>query len=257
MSYPIFQKWKNNQPTVNVFLRIPHGFVAELISNIPDLDAVTLDLQHGLVELEHSLPMLQAIHREKFPMVRLAANDPAAIMKLLDIGAKGIICPMINTAADAEKLVQSCYYPPKGVRSYGPLRANLPQRPTYFQDYDRDLVTFAQIETKESLDNLEEIAAVKNLTGLYVGPYDLSISLGMAKMADFADTTFMGHIKRVLVVAKKYNLITAIQCYKEEEASMLANMGFNLVTPVDESAVMVQAVREKLDRVRSKFTASK
>jgi len=250
--FEIFEKWTTNKPTVNIFLRIPNSWVAELISQL-DFDAVTLDLQHGLVELESALPMLQAIHKEKFPMVRIAANDPAVIMKLLDIGAKGIICPMINTAAETEKFVQACYYPPVGVRSYGPLRSNLPARPTYLQDYRDDIVTFAQIETKESLDNLEDIAATKNLSGLYVGPYDLSISLGMTKMADFSDPTFMDHMKRVLSVAKKYKLVTAIQAYKEEEASMLANMGFNLVTPVDESATLVQGVREKLERVKSKF----
>ena len=252
MPFPIFQKWSNNQPTVNVFLRINNSWVAELVSQL-DFDAVTLDLQHGLIELEHSLPMLQAIHKEKFPMVRIAANDPAAIMKLLDIGAKGIICPMINTAAETERFVQACHYPPKGNRSFGPLRSNLPARSTYMQDYHNDIVTFAQIETADSLVNLEEIAATKNLTGLYVGPYDLSISLGMTKMADFSDPTFMDHMKKILAVAKKYKLITAIQAYKEEEAAMLANMGFNLVTPVDESAVLVQGVREKLERVKSKF----
>jgi 4-hydroxy-2-oxoheptanedioate aldolase len=121
------------------------------------------------------------------------------------------------------------------------------------QDYDDDIVTFAQIETKESLDNLEEIAATKNLSGLYVGPYDLSISLGMTKMADFSDPVFMDHMKRVLTIAKKYDLVTAIQAYKEDEAAMLANLGFNLVTPIDESATLVQGVKDKLERVRSKI----
>ena len=252
MSFPIFEKWASNKPTVNIFLRINNSWVAEMISHL-DFDAITLDLQHGLVELESALPMLQAINKQKFPMVRIAANDPAAIMKLLDIGAKGIICPMINTGAETQKFVEACHYPPAGVRSYGPLRSNLPARSTYLQDYKDDIITFAQIETKESLDNLEEIAATKNLSGLYVGPYDLSISLGMTKMADFSDPTFMDHIKKVLTVAKKYKLITAIQAYKEEEASMLANMGFNVVTPVDESATLIQGVREKLERVKSKF----
>lgn len=251
-SYPIFQKWKNKQPTVNIFLRINNSYIAELISQL-DFDAITLDLQHGLVELEHSLPMLQAMGKDKFPMVRIAANDPAAIMKLLDIGAKGIICPLINTAAEAEKFVNACFYPPKGYRSFGPLRANVPARATYMQDYHHDIVTFAQIETKESLDNLEEIAATKNLSGLYVGPYDLSVSLGMSKMADFSDPAFMEHMKRVLAVAKKNNLVTAVQAYKEDEAGMLANIGFNVVTPMEESAVLVQGAKEKLDRVKSKF----
>ncbi|MEJ0033354.1 MAG: aldolase/citrate lyase family protein [Bacteroidota bacterium] len=205
--YPIFEKWKNNQPTVNVFLRINNSYVAELVTQL-DFDAVTLDLQHGLIELEHSLPMLQAMNKNKFPMVRIAANDPAAIMKLLDIGAKGIICPLINTRAEAEKFVNACFYPPVGSRSYGPLRANLPARSTYLQDYKDDIITFAQIETKESLDNLEEIATTKNLSGLYVGPYDLSISLGMSKLADFSDASFMEHIKRILAVSKKHKLLT-------------------------------------------------
>jgi 4-hydroxy-2-oxoheptanedioate aldolase len=252
MHYPIFDKWKSNKPTVNIFLRIQSTFIAELVSTT-DVDAITLDLQHGLIELEHSLPMLQAMRDEKFPMVRIAANDPAAIMKLLDIGAKGIICPMINTAAETEKFVSACFYPPLGVRSFGPLRANLPSRSTYMQDYSSEIVTFAQIETRESLDNLEEIAATKNLSGLYVGPYDLSISLGMAKIADFSDPTFMEHIKRVLAVAKKYKLLTAIQCYKEDEAAMLANMGYSMVTPLEESATLLQGVKDKLERVRSKF----
>ncbi|HMJ70175.1 MAG TPA: aldolase/citrate lyase family protein [Cyclobacteriaceae bacterium] len=252
MPYPIFEKWRSSTPTVNIFLRIPSGYIAELVSTA-DFDAITLDLQHGLVELEHSLPMLQAIRDDKFPMVRIAANDPAAIMKLLDIGAKGIICPMINTGAEAEKFVSACFYPPVGVRSFGPIRANLPASSTYMQDYAREIVTFAQIETRESLDNLEEIAATKNLSGLYVGPYDLSISLGMTKMADFSDPTFMEHIKRVLAVAKKHKLITAIQAYKEDEAAMLANMGYSMVTPVEESATLLQGVKEKLERVRSKF----
>lgn len=231
-------------------MRIPSGFIAEAVSYL-DFDAITLDLQHGLVELETALPMLQAMSKDKFPMARIAANDPAAIMKLLDIGTKGIICPMINTKAEAERFVSACFYPPKGVRSFGPLRANMPARPTYMQDYHEDIVTFAQIETAESLDNLEDIASTENLTGLYVGPYDLSISLGLAKIADFTDPVLMGHIQRVLDVSRKYKLITAIQAYKEVDAAMLANMGFNVVTPVDESATLIQGIREKLDRVKS------
>ncbi len=253
MSYPIFEKWKAQKPTTNIFIRINNAWVSELLSQL-DFDALTLDLQHGLVELEHALPMLVAMNKQKFPMARIASNDSMAIMKLLDIGAKGIICPMINNGAEAKKFVDACFYPPVGYRSFGPIRANLPARTTYLQDYHHEIVTFAQIETGESLENLEEIAATKNLTGLYVGPYDLSISLGMTKMADFTDPTFMGHIKRVLEVAKKYNLITAIQAYKEDDAAMLANLGYHLVTPIDDSATLVQGVREKLERVKGKIT---
>jgi 4-hydroxy-2-oxoheptanedioate aldolase len=252
LTYPIFEKWKANQAAINIFLKIPNAWTAEMLSHL-DFDAMTLDLQHGMIDFAAMITILQAIRKDKYPMVRLPWNDPPHIMHVLDAGAKGIICPMINTKKDAEEFVSACFYPPVGIRSFGPTRANMPPRASYMKDYHVDIRTFAQIETKEGLKNIEEIASVKNLAGLYLGPYDLSIDLGYEKVADFADPTFMVHVKKVLDTARKFNLISVVQAYNEDDAAMLAKMGFNMVTPIDESMVMVQAVKDKLARVASKI----
>ncbi len=256
VSYPIFQKWSAGKTTINVFLKIPNAWTAEMISYL-DFDAVTIDLQHGPLDFPEMVTMLQAMNKEKYPMVRLAWNDPAEAMHCLDAGVKGVICPMINNKAEAEAFVSACYYPPAGTRSYGPWRANIPARSTYMKDYHEDIRLFAQIESKDGLMNVNEIASTPKLHGLYLGPYDLSIDLGYEKMADFSDPTFMVHVKAVLDAAKKYNLLAAVQAYNEDDAAMLGKMGFNIVTPVDESAVMMQAVKEKLSRVVAKLGGGK
>lgn len=250
--YPIFEKWSSGKAAINVFLKIPHAWTAEMISYL-DFDAITIDLQHGPLDFPEMISMLQAMNKEKYPMVRLAWNDPAEAMHCLDAGVKGVICPMINNRTEAEQFVNACFYPPVGNRSWGPWRANLPSRATYRQDYHVDVRLFAQIESKAGLENVEDIAATPRLSGLYLGPYDLSIDLGYEKMADFSDPTFMVHVKKVLAAAKKSKILAAVQAYNEDDAAMLAKLGFDMVTPVDESAVMIQAVKEKLARVISKI----
>ncbi len=252
VQYPIFKKWSEGKTAINVFLKIPNSWTAEMISYL-DFDAITIDLQHGPLDFPEMVTMLQAMNKEKYPMARLSWNDPAEAMHTLDAGVKGIICPMINNKAEAEAFVSACFYPPLGTRSYGPWRANVPPRSTYMKDYHEDVRLFAQIESKAGLENVDEIASTARLSGLYLGPYDLSIDLGYEKMADFSDPTFMKHVKAVLDAAKKHNILCAVQAYNEDDAAMLGKMGFHMVTPVDESAVMMQAVREKLARVIEKM----
>jgi 4-hydroxy-2-oxoheptanedioate aldolase len=247
-SYRLFEKLNIGKTGVNIFLRIPNAWTAEMMSCL-DVDAVTLDLQHGLISFDSMVAMLQAMQKDKFPMARLKWNDPAHIMQVLDAGVKGVICPMINSKKEAEAFISACFYPPMGMRSYGPTRANLPPRPTYLKDYHHDIRTFVQIETKEGLENVDAIASAKNLSGLYLGPYDLSIDLGFEKVADFSDPAFMKHVHRVLEAAKKFKLIAAVHALHEEHALMLAGMGFNLVTPLDDSGILVQGAKDKLGRI--------
>ncbi len=251
-AYALFEKWNAGKPGINIFLRIPNAWTAEMLSHT-DVDAITLDLQHGLISFDTMVSMLQAIRKDKYPLARLKWNDPAHIMQVLDAGAKGIICPMINSRKEAETFIAACFYPPEGMRSYGPTRSNLPPMANYISDYHHDLRTFAQIETREGLGNVEEIASAKRLSGLYLGPYDLSLDLGFKRLADFSDPAFMVHVRKVLEAAKRHNLIAAVHALKEDDAVLLARLGFNLVTPLDDSAVLVQAVKDKLGNVTSKI----
>ena len=130
---------------------------------------VTIDLQHGQSDYQSSISMLQALSdSQSVPMVRVPWNEPGIIMKMLDLGVMGIIAPMINTKEDCEKFVSYCYYPPNGQRSFGPMRAQLLHGSNYFKDANKNILSFAMIETRQAVENLDKILSVPNLTGVYI-----------------------------------------------------------------------------------------
>jgi len=167
---------------VNGWCSLPCPYAAEIIAN-QGYDSVTVDLQHGAMHFETALKMLQAISTTKaMPMVRVPWNEPGLLMKLLDGGAYGVICPMVNTPREAKCFVSACRYPPLGFRSYGPGRAVFYAKARSGADYARNandqILLLAQIETQEALSNVDEILATPGLDGLYIGPGDLSLALG-------------------------------------------------------------------------------
>ena len=114
--------FKNGKSAINGWLQIPNSFTAELMAN-QSWDSLTLDMQHGVIDYPDALGMLQAISStDVVPMVRVNWNEPGQIMKILDAGAYGIICPMVSNKKEAENFIKACMYPPKGFRSYGPIR---------------------------------------------------------------------------------------------------------------------------------------
>src|SRR5271166_2616231 len=167
--------WAAGKPVVNGWLSIACPFTAEIMA-AQGYDSLTIDLQHGLVGYEVATTMLQAMRASGVtPMARVPWLEPAEIMKALDAGAYGVICPMINTAEEAERLVSYMRYPPHGVRSFGPTRANFSAGADYGQHADSEVLCFAMIETAEALANVESIATTRGLDGLYIGPADLTL----------------------------------------------------------------------------------
>ena len=119
----IKQMWRGGQCVTLGWLSVSHGFTAEVMAR-QGFDALCVDLQHGTAEMKDVLPMLQAISQtDTVPVVRVAWNEPAAIMKALDLGAYAIIVPLVNNAKEAAQAVAACRYPPVGMRSNGPVRA--------------------------------------------------------------------------------------------------------------------------------------
>ena len=117
--------FKEGNAAVNGWLEIPSSFSAEAMSH-QGYDSLTIDMQHGAINNSNILEMFQAISTtEVVPMARLNWNEPDQIMKVLDFGAYGVICPMVSNKSQAEKFVQACMYPPKGYRSFGPTRASM------------------------------------------------------------------------------------------------------------------------------------
>ena len=128
----IKEAWNNGQNIINGWSSIANTFNAEIMA-ASGFDSITIDMQHGLVGYQKVVEMLQAISGYNItPMVRVPWNDPSMVMRCLDAGAYGIICPMVNTKEECEKFVTSCRYPPKGNRSFGPIRARIYGGDDYF-----------------------------------------------------------------------------------------------------------------------------
>ena len=225
-------------PLYNLFQISPSPWIAECIGT-SGLESVTLDLQHGMIEQSNLLHLVQAIQAGgSIPLARLAWNRPELIMKVLDYGIEGLICPMIEAAADAAAFVRAAKYPPMGNRSFGPFRAGIYGGDDYITTANNKTVCFAMIETAGAAADLEAIAATPGLDGLYVGPFDLSASLGLARRADFSDPTLHEVIDRVLAAAKKNNLHTGIFTVNTKDAHNMAEKGFDLVSCGTEDMIL-------------------
>src|SRR5260221_14455562 len=176
--------WQAGKPVINSWLGIPSSFSAEVMGHA-GWDSLVVDMQHGMIDYQMMVTMLQGIScPSTTPLVRVPWNDPAHIQKVLDAGAYGIICPMINNRAEAEKFVSSMRYAPIGSRSSGPIRASLYGGADYHAKANDIVVAFGMIETVEAMENLDQILPGKRFDAVYVGPNDLSVPLGYAPGAD-------------------------------------------------------------------------
>lgn len=214
----------------NVFMTLPIPALAERMG-VMGMESITLDLQHGAIEDAHVLGMLQAIRAGgALPLCRLAWNRPELIMKALDYGIEGIICPMVDSAAEAAAFVRAAKYPPAGNRSFGPFRADMHHRGDYFAGANDATLAFVMIETAGAVDELDNIAATPGLDGLYIGPWDLSVSLGRPRKGDFSDPELLHVFDRVQAAARDHGLLTGVFTTQPEDARAMVERGFDLVT---------------------------
>ena len=228
---------RDGRTIVNGWLSINSPYAAELAAH-QGYDALTVDTQHGMVGFEGAVAMFQAIATTPaIPMARPSENSPAEIMRLLDAGAYGIICPMISSAGDAERLVAACRYPPAGSRSFGPARGLLYGGLDYFAGANAEVLVFAMIETRAALDNLDAILDTPGLDGIYIGPNDLSIEMGCPPRNEPDDPTVASAIARAREGATRRGQIAGIFCSDGAAAARRAAEGFHLVTPGNDAAL--------------------
>jgi 4-hydroxy-2-oxoheptanedioate aldolase len=242
--------WRQGGAVVNGWLAIPSSLSAETMSH-QGWDSLTVDQQHGMVDFPSALTMLQAISTtETVPLTRVPWLDPGYIMKMLDAGAYGIICPMINTRAQAETLVGACRYAPQGYRSFGPLRAFMYAGADYPEHANETVLAIAMIETQEALDNLEDIMTVPGLDGIYIGPSDLGLSLGGKPQPDQTDEKIVAAIDRILAAAKKHGVVPGIHCGQPAYARQMVDKGFQLVTLQSDNLLMAGGAKRILAEMR-------
>ena len=242
--------WKNNQAALNGWLAIPNSFSAEVMAN-QGWDSVTVDMQHGLVDDAAMVTMLQAISTTSaVPIVRVPWLEPGALMKALDAGAYGVICPMINTREDAQKLVSFTHYAPRGTRSFGPVRASIYGGADYAQHANDTIVTFAMIETAQALDNLDDILSVEGLDAIYIGPSDLSLSLGCRPVFDDVDPKAAQAMDHILARALAHGVVAGVHNGRADVARARVAKGFRFVTLGSDARLLAAGSQDLLKAMR-------
>jgi 4-hydroxy-2-oxoheptanedioate aldolase len=248
------QIWREGRWISMGWLSISHGFTAEIMAR-QGFDALVVDMQHGLTDMNDVWPMLQAISQtDTVPVVRVPWNDPATIMKALDFGAYGILVPLINTAEDAAKAVAACRYPPVGMRSSGPVRAVHYGGPDYLAKANEEIVVMGMIETKEGLANLDAICATPGLDAVYIGPSDLAFALGMNPRPDNPDPVHMATCDKIRDAAHKHGIKVCMHCASGTFAAGAVKRGYDLVMVTSELASMMAGVRRHLDDLKAGTT---
>jgi len=249
--------WKAGGAVVNGWLAIPAGFSAETMAH-QGWDSLTIDMQHGVMDYQAAVNMLTAISTTAtVPVVRVPWLDPGILMKMLDAGAYALICPMVNTPEDAEKLVAATHYPPRGFRSMGPIRATLYGGADYQKHANDTVVVFAMIETRQALDNLDAILAVKGLDAVYIGPADLSLALGCNPTFDDVDKPVAEAIDMILAKAKERGVVAGIHNGTPEAALGRIARGFQFVTISSDARLMAAGAQQVVAKMRQGLPAQK
>lgn len=245
------QIWREGGQVVGGWLALGDSFAAELMAR-QGFDALCVDLQHGLATLHDLLPMLQAISQtETVPLVRVPWNDPATIMKALDAGAYGVIVPLVNNRDEAERAAAACRYPPRGIRSYGPIRAAAYAGADYAAQANDELLCIVMIETEQGLANLDEICATPGVDGIYIGPSDLSLALGLAPRLDNDDPRHSAAVARILESAQRHGIAAGIHTAGVAGSARCLAQGFGWVTLTSDAVCISLAASQQLRQLRA------
>jgi 4-hydroxy-2-oxoheptanedioate aldolase len=232
---PVRARWAAGETAFAAWLLLESPAAAAAVASA-GFDATVIDLQHGHATLA-DLPGLSATLETSpvVPFVRSAWNHPADLMRSLDLGFRGVICPMVGSRAEAEAFVAACHYPPVGTRSYGPIHAAFGRGREHTTAAEEAILLFAMIETAEGLANLDEIASTPGLDGLFVGPADLSLGMGLDTFVDLTDPALLGALDSVIAAAFEHDLAPGIHTPSSSDAAAMARRGFRLVScAVDE-----------------------
>jgi 4-hydroxy-2-oxoheptanedioate aldolase len=243
--------WKQDRAAVNGWLAIPDSFSAEVMAR-QGWDSLTIDLQHGVVDYQKMVTMLQAITTtETVPVVRVPWLEPGILMKSLDAGAQALICPMINTREEAQKFVAWTSYAPRGTRSFGPVRAAMVLGADYPTAANDHIVRFAMIETAQALDNLDAILSVEGLDAIYIGPSDLSLSLGCKPVFDDVEPKAAQAIEHIVERARAHGVVAGIHNGLPRVARARIELGFRFVTLSSDARMLISGSQDLLGAMRA------
>lgn len=251
---PLRERWAAGEPAIGGWLGIPSSYSAEIVARC-DLDYVCVDIQHGLLDYGDAWQMLQAINiGSATPLVRVPWNEPGIIGRSLDAGARGIVIPMVNTGAEAEAAVQACRYAPDGSRSYAGTRVVRQEGSDYFASANADVAVVPMVETVEAVSNLDDILSVPGVDAVYVGPSDLSVSLGLNPGNNDGEPSFDAAVATILDGCARHGVIAG--CHTVSElCQRRTEQGFRMITITSDTVALARALEDELRRARGQEPA--
>jgi 4-hydroxy-2-oxoheptanedioate aldolase len=232
--------WSGGRPSVGGWCSIPDPFAAEVVARC-GFDWACVDLQHGLAGLEAAGPMLQAISLSGLPpLVRVPANEPWVVMRVLDLGAAGVVVPLVSSPEEAERAARACRYPPEGIRSFGPVRVSSARRVDAAYA-NAQVACIVMIETVGGVDRLDEILAVPGVDAIYVGPRDLALTHGLSPGAELDAL-----IARILATSRAQGVPAGIHTRSGSEARGYADAGFAFCTIATDRELLARGASAEL-----------
>jgi len=225
----IKRKWADDQTTLGAWLSMREPLVAEAAGGA-GFDYVCVDMQHGLSELRDAFASLQALRGgTATPIVRVPWNEPGIIGRALDMGALGVIIPMVNSRAEAQAAVAACRYAPDGKRSFGPIVPGMRYGADYFSRANAGVACIPMIETVEAIAQLDDILSVPGIDAVYVGPADLSITMGLPPAGDHDDQGFQDALAKVVDGCRRHGVTPGIHA-TAGLAGARHEQGFRMIT---------------------------
>ncbi|HLV37152.1 MAG TPA: aldolase/citrate lyase family protein [Spirillospora sp.] len=247
--------WADGGAVVNGWLHIPSTWSAEVMAH-QGWDSLTVDMQHGIADLNAAFQMMQAISTtDVVPFVRVPWNEPGVIMRSLDLGAYGVICPMVNTRAECEAFVGACRYAPDGYRSVGPVRARVYGGADYVEQANQTVITMAMIETRQAMDNLDDILSVPGLDAIYIGPSDLGMSLFGKAVGDNEQPDFLAALDVIMNAAKQHGIAIGIHTGSVAYAQKMIERGAQFVTIASDAALLSAAAKQAVTELKGAAVA--
>ena len=249
MKNPLKEKLKRGETVIGTFVMMGHPDVTERLSRV-GFDWLLLDSEHTPNSFEALQRMMQAMNgSDCVPMVRPQWNDPVVMKRVLDIGAYGVLIPWVNSRKEAENAVRYCKYPPEGIRGWGPRRAAMFD-PDYYKTANDELLITIQIETQEALDNLDEILSVPGIDACYIGPWDLSVSLGIGIPPDWKNPRYQAAFDKVLEASAKHGKPAGMFCLSDN-VEWAIEKGFRYNTVDIDDMFLVQGAGKALEKARN------
>jgi 4-hydroxy-2-oxoheptanedioate aldolase len=250
------QIWRDGKVAVGAWLAINSSLSAEIMAH-QGYDWICIDTQHGAAEFDDAFAMLQAISTtDTIPIVRVGWNDPRLIMKYLDAGAYGIVVPMVNNRAEAERAVAACRLPPVGMRSSGAFRASMYGGSDYMTQANDEIICIVMVETAEGLSKVDEIAATPGVDVVYIGPSDLTLALGLSARGEPWDPTHQAAVDKIKEACERHSVIPGVHTWGPSYASRFIEQGFKMVMLTSDSGILGAGARSDLAELQRLQTTS-